>query len=576
MSNVQLMEQFPKKWWQKQVVYQIYPRSFYDSNNDGIGDLRGIIEKLDYLQYLGIKMIWLNPVYQSPNDDNGYDVSDFYEIMEEFGTMKDYDELLLEAHKKGIKIVMDLVLNHTSDEHPWFIEAKQSKDNSKRDYYIWADPKVDGSAPTNWGSFFGTPCWTYDEKTNQYYMHIFSKKMPDLNWENAEMRKSLYQAIQYWLDKGIDGFRVDAIPHIKRNKNWHDAPNPEKKPFVVADHGNYANLPGVHQFVQEAARETFLKADVFTVGEAASASVEEGLKYTSPARGEMNAIIHFEHSNIDSDDITDPRIGGKWMKKKPDFKELQVIMKKWTDGLYGKGWGTLFLNNHDMPRLVGRFGDISTAENRIKSAKMLATLMYLQWGMPFILQGEEIGMTSPRFTDVSAYRDTEVAHFYQQFLTFGKSKEEALNLIATGSRDGSRTPMQWSNAKNAGFTDAQPWIDLNPDYLDWNVEKQMDDQNSILQYYRKIIKMKQEDELFIYGTCTYIDSEDNDIYMYEREWKNQRVRIICNTSSKTKKFSFSDLSIEEIILSNYTDEGSLLKQGLEAYQCLVLKITSSI
>lgn len=567
----EMMLSYPKKWWQKQVVYQIYPRSFYDINGDGIGDLQGIIAKLDYLEYLGIKMIWLNPVYQSPNDDNGYDVSDFYDIMAEFGTMADYDQLLEEAHKRGIKIVMDLVLNHTSDEHPWFIEAKESKDSSKRDYYIWADPKEDGSAPTNWGSFFGTSCWTYSPETNQYYMHIFSKKMPDLNWDNAEMRESLFEAINYWLDKGIDGFRVDAIPHIKRNKNWQDAPNPDNKPFVIADHGNYANLPGVHEFVQETAEQTFLKADVFTVGEAASANIEEGLKYTLPERGELNAIIHFHHSGIDSDNDTDPRIGGKWMKKKPDFMELQSIMKQWTEGLYGKGWTTLFLNNHDMPRMVGRFGDISTPKNRVKSAKMLATLMYLQWGMPFLLQGEEIGMTSPTFKEVSSYRDTEVANYYQQFIDFGKTHEEAMQLLATGSRDGSRTPMQWTSGNNAGFTTGTPWIDLNQDYDQWNVESQIQDENSILNYYRTIIRLKQEEDIFIYGTCNYIDVKDSELYVFERQWNDEKALVVCNTSKDTKNIEHIDMENYEVILTNEDANLILKEKCLGSYGVVVLK-----
>lgn len=571
----ELMEKFPKKWWQKQVVYQVYPRSFYDTNGDGIGDLRGIIEKLDYLEYLGVKMLWLNPVYQSPNDDNGYDVSDFYAIMDEFGTMADYDELLEKAHAKNIKIVMDLVLNHTSDEHAWFVEAKQSKESLKRDYYIWADPKEDGSAPTNWGSFFGTSCWTYEPETSQYYMHIFSQKMPDLNWDNDQMRKSLFEAINYWLDKGIDGFRVDAIPHIKRNKAWSDAPNPDGKPYVIADQGNYANLPGVHEFVQETAANTFLKADVFTVGEAASADIAEGLKYTDPKRGELNAIIHFHHSGIDSDNETDPRIGGKWMKRKPDFMELRAIMEEWTEGLYGKGWHTLFLNNHDMPRMVGRFGDVSTEESRIQSAKMLATLMYLQWGIPFMLQGEEIGMTSPVFKDVSSYRDTEVPHFYDQFLRFGKTKEEALALIATGSRDGSRTPMQWDGSPHGGFTTGEPWIDLNADYLDWNVEKQINDPNSILNYYREIIRLKQEEDLFIYGTCTYIDFHDVDIYAYERQWKDEKALVICNTGIAPKRVHISNVDAFNVLLTN---DGNEIDEtsgfiSLQSYGSLVLKMT---
>lgn len=567
----EIMQAYPKKWWQKQVVYQIYPRSFYDTNGDGIGDLQGIIAKLDYLEYLGIKMIWLNPVYQSPNDDNGYDVSDFYDIMDEFGTMADYDQLLEEAHKRGIKIVMDLVLNHTSDEHPWFIEAKQSKDSPKRDYYIWADPKADGSAPTNWASFFGVPCWTYDEKTNQYYMHIFSKKMPDLNWENEDMRKSLYEAIQYWLDKGIDGFRVDAIPHIKRNKNWQDAPNPDNKPFVMADQGNFANVPGVHKFVQETASETFLKSDVFTVGEAASANIEEGLRYTEPSRGELNAIIHFHHSGIDSDNDTDPRIGGKWMKKKPDFVELQRIMKEWTDGLYGKGWTTLFLNNHDMPRMVGRFGDISTPVLRIQSAKMLATMMYLQWGMPFLLQGEEIGMTSPTFKDVTSYRDTEVANFYQQFIEFGKTHEEAMQLLATGSRDGSRTPMQWTSENHGGFTTGIPWIELNSDYSNWNVESQIDDPESILNYYREIIRLKQEEDLFIYGTCEYVAVDDKEMYVYKRQWEDEQAIIICNTSKEPKQIGTIDISKYNVILTNEDENAILTNKQLGSYGVVVLK-----
>lgn len=571
MMKEQMMEKFPQKWWQKQVVYQVYPRSFYDANGDGIGDLQGIIAKLDYLQYLGIRMIWLNPVYQSPNDDNGYDVSDFYDIMKEFGTMADYDQLLAEAHQRGIKIVMDLVLNHTSDEHSWFIEAKQSKESEKRDYYIWADPKEDGSAPTNWGGFFGTSCWSYSEETDQYYMHIFSQKMPDLNWENEEMRKSLYEAINYWLDKGIDGFRVDAIPHIKRNKTWVDAPNPENKPFVLADQGNFANVPGVHEFVKETAANTFLKADVFTVGEAASANIAEGLQYTAPHEGELNAIIHFHHSGIDSDNNTDPRIGGKWMKKKPDFMELQRIMNEWTEGLYGKGWHTLFLNNHDMPRMVGRFGDISTSENRIMSAKMLATMMYLQWGMPFLLQGEEIGMTSPVFKDISSYRDTEVSHFYHQFLEFGKSKEEALELLSRGSRDGSRTPMQWSNTNQGGFTTGIPWIELNEDFTEWNVETQINDPHSILNYYREIIQLKQEDDLFIYGTCEYIDLNDPSLYAYKRAWKGEEAYVICNTSNQPQTLSMELYMHTSVILTNGAHSQVNQSMNLKAYECIVLR-----
>lgn len=547
----QKMEKFPKKWWQKQVVYQIYPRSFKDSNADGIGDIRGIIEKLSYLKFLGIKMVWLNPIYSSPNDDNGYDISDFKGIMSDFGNMSDFDELLSKAHECGIKIVMDLVLNHTSDEHPWFIEAKSSKTSDKRDYYIWEDPKPDGSAPTNWGSFFGTSAWEYEPSTNQYYMHIFSKKMPDLNWENESLQREINNVIKFWLDKGVDGLRLDAIAHLVRNKTYQDAPNPHNLEFVVADAGNYANLPGIHEHIQNIHEEVLSNYDVFTVGEAASANIEEGLLYTTPERNELNTIIHFHHTTFDADE-TNPFISGKFLKKSPDFSIFQRVMEEWTNGLYGKGWQALFLNNHDMPRMLSRYGNITTNENRVKSAKMLAALVYLQWGIPFMLQGEEIGMVSELRGDISQYRDPENFVFYEQFIKQGMSKEEALELLNNGARDGSRSPMQWNAERFGGFSTTTPWIDINSDYLTWNVEDQINDKESILHFYKEIIKLKQEDDLFIYGTCEFIKTDNKDLFIYKRCWQGEIATILCNTGYK--KINIEKYQEGETILSNQNDD----------------------
>ncbi|TLG77135.1 glycoside hydrolase family 13 protein [Culicoidibacter larvae] len=559
-----------KKWWQSAVVYQVYPRSFYDSDDDGVGDIRGVIEKLDYIDALGANVIWLNPIFHSPNDDNGYDISDFYGISPIFGTMDDVEELIQKAHLRGIKIIFDLVMNHTSDEHPWFIESRSAQSNFYRDFYIWQDGGPNGEPPTNWEGFFGGSVWEYDEVSKQYYMHLFSKKMPDLNWTNPDVREAIYDIARFWSNKGIDGFRVDAIIHIAKDMTFPQAENLTERPYVLADE-YYANLPKVHDYVQEFNREVIAPSNhLMTVGEGSTATVSEGIKYSDPARKEFDMIITFAHLSLDYD-YSVTYVPPKWATKPMDLNAFKAKMMEWQHGLFGNGWNTLYWNNHDMPRVVSRFGDVG--EYWKESAKMLATLMYLQWGTPYILQGEELGMTNTNYSDISDYRDVEVFTLYDQAVVRGgRSHDEIMTMIHDRCRDNARTPMQWDAAEHGGFSHVEPWIKTNENYKTINVEAEMNDPDSILNHYRKVLQLRHDYELFIYGTVELVLEDDERVYAYIREYEEERVLVICNFYGTEREIPFT-WDVKEVMLSNYdlktASAGTYL---LRPYESIVYKL----
>jgi len=467
-----------KKWWHDAVVYQIYPRSFCDSNNDGIGDINGIISKLDYLQQLGVNVLWLSPVYKSPMDDNGYDISDYQDIAAEFGTMDEMKTLLAEAKQRDIKIVMDLVVNHTSDEHPWFIEAKKSKDNPYRDYYIWRDAKPDGSAPDELGSIFGGSAWQWDETTQQYYFHLFSKRQPDLNWENPKVQQEVHQMMNWWIEQGIGGFRLDVIDLIGKE----------------IDKGITGNGPRLHPLLQEMNRATFGDKDLLTVGETWGATPEIAKLYSDPARHELSMVFQFEHITLTW------QHGDKWNPIPLDLKQFKQVLTKWQTELADQGWNSLFWNNHDLPRVVSKYGN--DRELRVESAKMLATALHFLKGTPYIYQGEEIGMTNVAFDSLQQYKDIETLNFYQVKTQSGVSHEHMMQAIHENSRDNARTPMQWSNAPHAGFSQVEPWIETNPNYEAINVEQALADQNSIFYHYQKLIQLRKAHPAIVYGDFT--------------------------------------------------------------------------
>jgi alpha-glucosidase len=529
-----------KKWWKEAVVYQIYPRSFMDSNGDGIGDLQGIISKLDYIKDLGIDVIWICPMYKSPNDDNGYDISDYKEIMDEFGTMADFDRLLEEVHARGMKLILDLVVNHTSDEHPWFIESRSSKDNPKRDWYIWRDGK-NGKEPNNWESIFSGSAWEYDETTGQYYLHIFSKKQPDLNWENAEVREAIYEMINWWLDKGIDGFRVDAISHIKKLPGLPDLPNPENLPYVPSFAG-HMNREGIHEFLTELKERTFANYDIMTVGEANGVSVEQADEWVGEQNGKFNMIFQFEHLGL----------WDKGPNKSVDLIALKKILTKWQKGLENVGWNALFFENHDQPRSVSTWGN--DKEYLVESAKMLGACYFFMQGTPYIYQGQEIGMTNVKFDSIDDYDDVGMKNYYRIERAKGRSHEEIMQIIWERGRDNSRTPMQWSDEPNAGFTTGKPWLGVNPNYVHINVEKQLNEPDSILNFYKKMIRLRKEHQLFIYGTYDLLLEDHPDIFAYTRTLANKKAIVICNFGAKEPIFTLPaglTYSKCELVLYNY-------------------------
>ncbi|MFE3891408.1 alpha-glucosidase [Priestia sp. YIM B13446] len=529
-----------KKWWKEAVAYQIYPRSFMDSNGDGIGDIQGVISKLDYLSDLGIDVIWICPIYQSPNDDNGYDISDYKDIMENFGTMEDFDELLDEVHHRGMKLIMDLVINHTSDEHPWFLESRSAKENPYRDYYIWHEGK-DGKEPNNWESIFSGSAWEFDEKTKEYYMHVFSKKQPDLNWENEKVRHELYEMVNWWLDKGIDGFRVDAISHIKKVAGFPDLPNPEKLDYVPSFEG-HMNRPGIQEHLKELKEKTFAKYDIMTVGEANGVTSDSADEWVAEDGGNFNMIFQFEHMGL----------WDKGEEKPLDLIELKTILTNWQNGLEKiNGWNALYLENHDQIRSVNKFG--STAY-RVESAKCLAALYFLMKGTPFIYQGQELGMTNVKFDSIDDYDDVGMINYYRIQREKGDSHDEIMKVIWETGRDNSRTPMQWNTEKNAGFSTGNPWMKVNPNYVDINVEEQKSDKNSVLNFYKQLIKIRKQHDVLVYGTYKLLAEEDSAIYAYTRTLEGKTAVVICNMSPNNQTFEFpseSAFTNREVLIHNY-------------------------
>lgn len=526
-------------WWKEAVGYQIYPRSFKDSNNDGIGDIIGIISKLDYLKELGIDVIWVCPMYKSPNDDNGYDISDYQDIMDDFGNMEDFDLLLDEVHKRGMKLIIDLVINHTSDEHPWFMESKFSKDSKKRDWYIWRDGK-DGVEPNNWESIFKGSAWQYDENTEQYFLHLFSKRQPDLNWDNEEVRQEIYKMINWWLDKGIDGFRVDAISHIKKEPGLIDMDNPHNLNYV-SSFDKHMNVDGIHEYLEELNKNTFSKYDIMTVGEANGVDASESEMWVGEENGKFNMIFQFEHLNL----------WGEVGENKFNVKEYKKVLTKWQNALEGKGWNALFVENHDIPRVVSSWGNDN--EYLEESAKAFALMYFMQKGTPFIYQGQEIGMTNVKFNDINEYDDIRSINEYNQLINQGMSPKDALEHIWNTSRDNTRTPMQWDDSLNAGFSKSNPWIHVNPNYKYINVKEQLEDDDSILNFYKKMIKIKKSSECLIYGKYNLILEDDTNIFAYERILNDEKFLVICNLKSESSNYKYEKLTLkyENLILSNY-------------------------
>lgn len=552
------------KWWKSSVVYQIYPRSFCDSNGDGIGDLNGIRSKLWYLKELGIDVIWLSPVYQSPNDDMGYDISDYRAIMKEFGTMEDYDRMLAKAHSLGIRVMMDLVVNHTSDEHAWFVESRKSKENAYRDFYIWRDGR-DGKEPNNWGSCFGGSAWKYDEATGQYYLHLFSQKQPDLNWENPSVRKSVFDMMNWWCDKGIDGFRMDVISLISKVPGFPDGPAKE------SGYGDYepycANGPRVHEYLQEMNKEVLSKYDLITVGECAGITVEEAKKYASSSGKELNMIFQFEHVYLDSGESF------KWNHRKIKLSELKAVMSKWQTELHGKAWNSLFWCNHDQPRILSRMGNDSPQYREI-SAKMLGTCLHMMQGTPYIFQGEELGMTNYPFTSLDEFRDIESINAYYELTENGIFlPEEMFDYISYKGRDNARTPMQWDDSAQAGFTTGTPWIAVNPNYKEINANEQMEREDSVFHYYQKLIALRRKYEIIVDGDYRLLLPESEEIYSYMRSLGEQKLLVICSFTEQEMEYEIPKSLRErsgEILISNYNRKETENIMALKSYECMVI------
>jgi oligo-1,6-glucosidase len=534
-----------KTWWKESVVYQIYPRSFSDSNGDGIGDLRGIIQKLDYLQVLGISVVWLSPVYKSPNDDNGYDISDYQEIMQEFGTLADWEELLAGMHKRGIKLVMDLVVNHTSDEHPWFAESRKSKDNPYRDYYIWR-PGKEGAEPNNWESFFSGSAWQYDATTDEYYLHLFSKKQPDLNWENPKVREEIFAMMHWWLGKGIDGFRMDVINMISKVPGLPDAPRLTNSPYQFG--GQYfLHGPRLLEFLLEMKQKVLSKFDILTVGEAPGVTTEHAVQITQET-GPLNMMFQFEHVWLDKNPD-----GSKWDLKSLDLLDLKRVMTHWQKDLEDQGWNSLYLSNHDQPRALSRFGD--DGRYRVESGKMLATFLHMLQGTPYVYQGEEIGMTNVKFETISDYRDIETLNMYREYgEEKGMDPQAVLAMIHARSRDNARTPVQWDETEHAGFTSGTPWIKINPNHTEINVRQALADPDSIFHYYQKLIRLRKENPIIVYGTYDLILEEHREIYAFTRTLDDDRLLVILNFTGNHSVFALPSsifFSGQEPLISNY-------------------------
>lgn len=561
-----------RKWWKEAIGYQIYLRSFYDSNGDGIGDINGIIEKLDYLKDLGVDLLWICPFYKSPMDDNGYDVSDFYDISPDYGTMDDAKRLISEAKKRGIRIIADLVMNQTSDEHEWFMESRKSVDNPYRDYYIWQKGKiVDGKEvePTNWASFFGGSCWQKDEITGEYYMKIFSKKMPDLNWANPNVRKSMFDMAKFWLDLGIDGFRVDAVAHIARSKTFEDS-TMESNDKYKPDWRKFSNLPELHDYLKEFNQAVLKDYDVMTVGEVGGGALPmEAIDYAGLNRDELNMVFNFDHNWCNNVwDLRDPN-----EKVVTNLPHLKDMFEKWQTNLYGKAWNPIYWLNHDQPRVMSQYGNV---EKRVLSGSMLATALYFMWGTPFIYQGEEIGMTNYPFKTIEDFNDVSVKNSYHLACVEGnEDKDRYIGFTAHRSRDNARTPVQWKNAPYGGFSNVEPWFHVNPNYPTINVEDEMKDPNSLWHYYKKVLNLRKHSsykDTFVYGTYKQVLRDDEEIYGYVRKNKDT-ILVITNFFDITKTVSVDGFSVEEVLLSNYESEDVNLESlTLRPYESLVLKV----
>lgn len=551
-------------WWKENVVYQIYPRSFMDSDGDGIGDLKGITQRLDYLKELGIGVIWLSPVYDSPNDDNGYDISDYQAIMKEFGTMEDFDGMLSKAHGLGIRIVMDLVVNHTSDEHKWFVESKKSKENPYRDYYIWRDGK-DGAEPNNWGSCFSGSAWEYDGNTDMYYLHLFSKKQPDLNWENITVRNEVFSMMNWWCEKGIDGFRMDVISMISKVQTLPDG---EAHGGLYGDFGPYCvNGPRVHEFLREMNEQVLSRYDLMTVGETAGVTVDEAKRYAGEDRNELNMVFQFEHVDLGSGAL------GKWTDEKVNLVELKRVMSRWQTGLEGEAWNSLFWDNHDQPRCVSRFGN--DGKYRVESAKMLAACLHTMKGTPYIYQGEELGMTNVDFKEIEEYRDIESINAFHELTGAGRvSEEEMLRYLRAKSRDHARTPMQWDDTENAGFTSGTPWIKVNPNYTEISAKREVGDPESVYSFYKKLIELRKTHKVIVYGTYEPLLPDDENLFVFTRRSEKELLLTICNFTENPAAFTFPDEFTQNhgtLLISNLSggDESDTIT--LRPYEARVYK-----
>jgi oligo-1,6-glucosidase len=557
------MRKNKETWWKEAVVYQIYPRSFMDSNGDGIGDLQGIIHSLDYLADLGVDVIWLSPIYDSPNDDNGYDIRDYQRIMKEFGTMDDFDMLLEQAHQKGLKIMMDLVVNHTSDEHEWFVKSRQNTDNPYRDYYIWREGKKSGLEPNNWESCFSGSAWQYDETREMFYLHLFSKKQPDLNWENSRVRHAVYDMMRWWCDKGIDGFRMDVINMISKDEELPDGKNVNG---LFGDFSPYVmNGPKVHEFLREMHDEVLSHYDLMTVGETPNVTTEEAKKYAGEETNELNMIFQFEHVEFGGEI-------GKWTDKKIPLVELKRIMSKWQTELEGHAWNSLYWNNHDQPRAVSRFGD-DRPQYREISAKMLATCLHFMKGTPYIYQGEELGMTNYPFSQIDQFKDIESINAYKEIVGNQRLEhDQMMSCLRFKSRDNARTPMQWSNNKQGGFTTGKPWLPVNPNKDEVNAEVEVNNPNSVYHYYKKIIQLRKKHSIIVYGDYELLEERHEQLFVYRRCLENEHLLVLCNFSDEVIKYKMPmQLEQYDVIITNNQRKVLESEMELQPYEAFVIK-----
>ena len=563
-----MKKNFEPKWWHKSVVYQIYPKSFNDTTGSGQGDIKGITEKLDYLKELGVEVLWLTPMYKSPQNDNGYDISDYYNIDESYGTMEDFEEMLSEAHKRDIKIVMDIVVNHSSTENEWF-KKSEDRDPEFEDFYIWKDA-VDGKEPTNWESKFGGNAWQWSEKRGQYYLHLFDVTQADLNWENENVRKKVYEMIKFWLNKGVDGFRLDVINLISKDQRFLNDDGSDPR-FVPDGRRFYTDGPRIHEFLKEMNKEAFGGGELITVGEMSSTSIENCIKYSNPDEKELAMTFSFHHLKVDYPN------GEKWTKAPFDFVQLKKILSKWQIEMYeGNGWNATFWNNHDQPRALSRFGN--DKEYRVEAAKMLATVLHGLQGTPYVYQGEEFGMTNPYFDDIRKYRDVESTNMYKILLDRGLSEKEVLDILMQKSRDNSRTPVQWDDSENAGFTTGTSWIGIPENYKTINAEAALNDKDSVFYHYKKLIELRKNEELMVTGRYEDIDLENKSVYAYRRIGENGELVVISNFYEPEVEFELEGNGIKglenaQVLLSNYKTAPEIRdgKIVLKPYESIIFK-----